>query len=48
MKKLVRTVSIHKGDESALHDDIMDFDIPMIEEKESNHYKDYEFGGDYN
>lgn len=47
MKKLVRTVSIPTGDDSALHDNIMDFDIPIIQEKESDHYNHYIRGGDY-
>lgn len=47
MKKLVRTVPMPKGDDSAVHDDMMDFDIPIIEEKESHHYKYYVRGGDY-
>ncbi|MVX65939.1 hypothetical protein GKZ28_19865 [Clostridium chromiireducens] len=48
MKKLVRTVPIPKGDDSALHYDIMEFDIPMFEEKESHDYKDYVYEGGYN
>lgn len=47
MKILVRTVPIPKGDDSALHDDVMDFDIPMFEEKESYNYKDYVCEGEY-
>lgn len=46
MKKLVRTVPIPKGYDSALHDDIMNFDIPIIEEKEPHQHRHYVCGGD--
>lgn len=40
MKKLIRTVPKSKGDDFAVHEDIMRLDIPMIYENESHDPKD--------
>ena len=47
MKTLKRTVPKPKGDDFAVHEDIMMLDIPIVTENESHDFKDCECMGCY-